>query len=572
MPSAFFRPSPSLFSAALVPALIDENGLSLSSTDWALLLGGIWAVVLREVAVQLLASRSNALARRVDAGLQALAIAAAGRPAGIEHLEDPDSVKSYVGARNLAPLVFSPGDATSQIAFSLASRIEVVAIAVAMTVMSPTIGIGSFVVVALAQALLIGGVLAIAASTALTIYPPPVAYSREVLLRGTVVKDATVFGATRWIRSFYRTSAAKQVEAAWNARKGSSRWQLAAALLHGAGFAGGLIWAGSLLSQRQLSTAGLALLVLGLLRIFQPPNLVTDIPVAYGGFSIAAIEAADAASRIEPAVKSSIDVTTATPAELLSADHVSFRYRNESRLALTDVEAQIVVGRRIAVVGESGSGKTTFLKLLMGLYEPTSGQITVDGVDLRSIDHRDWRSQFAVVFQDFIRYDLSVIANIALPGTKPDLDRVSAAISAAGASRLIHALQDGAHTVLSGSGTGGRGLSGGEWQRIALARAFYAVLGGSSILVLDEPTSALDPDTEAGFFDEVLALERAWDPSNPPLTTIIVSHRFATVRRADEILVVHDGRLIERGTHRELMNLDGRYAKMSTAQTSGAFG
>jgi ABC-type multidrug transport system fused ATPase/permease subunit len=242
---------------------------------------------------------------------------------------------------------------------------------------------------------------------------------------------------------------------------------------------------------------------------------------------------------------------------------VSFAYPGAERDALSGLDLRIEAGRSLAIVGENGAGKTSLVKLLCGLYEPAAGRIAVDGVDLAATDPVAWRARIAVLFQDFARYQLSAADNIGLgaPELAGDRAHLVAAAELAGARELVESLPHGWETVLSREYTGGTDLSGGQWQRIALARAMFAVRAGARVLVLDEPTAALDVRAEAELYDRFLELTAG-------LTTILISHRFSTVRRADRIVVLAGGAVVEDGDHQELLAAGGRYAEMFTLQAA----
>src|SRR3989442_3978051 len=206
----------------------------------------------------------------------------------------------------------------------------------------------------------------------------------------------------------------------------------------------------------------------------------------------------------------------------------------------------------MAMVGKNGACKTPLAKLLCRLYDPQAGGIEIDGVDLRNLSIDSWRERVTAVFQDFIRFELPLRDTVA-PAGAPD-DAVRAALESAGAANLA-ALD----TVLARGYDGGTDLSGGQWQRIALARALAAVTLGAGVVLLDEPTAQLDVRGEAQIFDSPLAATRH-------CTTILISHRFSTVRHADRICVLEHGRVIELGTHDELMALAGRYRTMFDLQ------
>lgn len=249
--------------------------------------------------------------------------------------------------------------------------------------------------------------------------------------------------------------------------------------------------------------------------------------------------------------------------QAIQFNQVTFTYSSSYAPVLRNLNMTISAGSSCAIVGANGAGKTTLIKLLTGLYTPTVGNITVDGIDLTHIPSVMWKQHISVVFQDFVRYELSARENIELGAIQyiGNYDALECAARKAGALDIIRQLPYGWDTLLSRHYKGGVELSGGQWQRIALARALFAVEAGADVLILDEPTASFDIRAEATFFEQFLELTSG-------LTVILVSHRFSTVRHVDTIYVLEDGGVIEQGDHAELLQTNGRYAQMYTLQSS----
>jgi ATP-binding cassette, subfamily B, bacterial len=248
----------------------------------------------------------------------------------------------------------------------------------------------------------------------------------------------------------------------------------------------------------------------------------------------------------------------------ITFDNVCFAYPGSAENALANLSFTIAPGETIAIVGRNGAGKTTLFKLICRLYDPVEGRILIDGVDIRDVDPAELRAQIGGMFQDYVTYQATAAENIGLGNLQAIADReaVARAGRQAGADELIAGLPAGYDTALGKWFEAGVNLSGGEWQKVALARAF---MRDARILLLDEPTSALDAQAEYELFERLRSLTRG-------RTAVYISHRFSTVRRADRILFLEHGRLVEQGTHQQLMRLNGRYARLFRLQAAAYTG
>jgi ATP-binding cassette subfamily B protein len=246
---------------------------------------------------------------------------------------------------------------------------------------------------------------------------------------------------------------------------------------------------------------------------------------------------------------------------------VSFTYPGSGASILRDIELEIPAGTTVAFVGENGAGKSTIMKLLCRFYDPSDGQITIDGVSLADIDPDDWRQRIAAGFQDFLRLEFALQEAVGL-GDLPRLEdeqAVRRALEAASATDLLTRLPQGLKTPLGRTLPGGQELSGGQWQKVALARAMMRT--DPILLILDEPTSALDAHSEHALFERYAASAKTVADKSGGIA-VFVSHRFSTVRMADLIVVIDDGRIAEQGTHQELMNRNGIYAELFNLQAA----
>ena len=285
--------------------------------------------------------------------------------------------------------------------------------------------------------------------------------------------------------------------------------------------------------------------------------------IAFGGLSwaldgtaapIAAVLRLQGSMAKEGALTAGSESAQGMPAREIRFRHVTFAYPQATEPVLRDFDLTIPAGSSLAIVGQNGAGKTTMAKLLCRLYDPQNGVIEVDGKDIRTLEIAGWRSRITAVFQDFIRFELSLRENVAPAGAPDEMIRQS--LEDAGVAHVASL-----DTILARGYPDGTDLSGGQWQRIALARTLCAVRFGAGLVLLDEPTAQLDVRGEAEIFRRILAATRK-------VTTILISHRFSTVRHADRICVLEDGKVVELGSHDELMAAGGRYKTMFELQAS----
>jgi ABC-type multidrug transport system fused ATPase/permease subunit len=377
-------------------------------------------------------------------------------------------------------------------------------------------------------------------------------YAYRLAVDPPAAKELRMFGLAGWVIERFSARRTRMHELQYRATKMRERPVLACLLI---------VVAANVLVFWALATAAAGDLGLGPVVVYAQAAVGTSL-IAFGGLSwaldgsaapVAAVLRLDSAMAPVGALHEEPDPRPADgmPAREIRFRDVTFAYPGGEPV-LEHFDLTIPAGSSLAIVGRNGSGKTTLAKLLCRFYDPQSGAVEIDGVDLRRLDLAGWRRRAAAVFQDFTRFELPLRDNVA-PGGASD-EAVRAALTAAGADGLAEL-----DTVLARGYEGGTDLSGGQWQRVALARALCAIGLGAGVVVLDEPTAQLDVRGEAEIFDRILATTR-------DRTTILVSHRFSTVRHADRICVVERGRVVELGSHDELMAHGGRYREMFELQ------
>lgn len=379
-------------------------------------------------------------------------------------------------------------------------------------------------------------------------------YAYRLAVDPPAAKELRLFGLSDWVVERFGSRRRQLFELRWQAtrlREKSLIWSVA------------IVLAANLVVFGAMATGALnGQLTLARFVTFSSAAIGTSM-IAFGGLSwaldgmaapIAAVLRLEGNMAREGALRQGDASAKGTPAREIRFRNVTFAYPQSTEPVLEGFDLTIPAGSSLAIVGQNGAGKTTLAKLLCRLYDPQEGAIEVDGKDIRSFEIKSWRSRITAVFQDFIRFELSLRENVA-PAGAPD-GVIIKALEEAGAARLASL-----DTVLARGYPDSTDLSGGQWQRVALARALCAVKSGAGLVLLDEPTAQLDVRGEAEIFGRILAATRH-------VTTILISHRFSTVRQADRICVLEHGRVVELGTHDELIADGGRYKTMFELQAS----
>lgn len=570
-------PLASIVLLGRVLALLPGSAEGAAGSTWDELLTtfglAVVALVLQQVLAPYLVGVVEIAARHVDEHCVDRLLTAALSDAPLALLDDPEVLDVVADARAaFARQTHSPGEAAGALIPLVGRYVQLLgAAALVAAVVTPLAGL---LILATALAIRSGVRGTLGKFGVMWDDLSPLRRKQSYLLglatTPAMTKEVRLLGLLPWLRARLRTDTLAWLEPQWAGSRRLQFWPFV-------GFSAiGLVGGAIVLCMLALDATELDLFALGVAvqAVLVPMRFGVyfpecDVQTQFGLQSFDALERferrlADGSTTVREEPERS-DL----PRGVVRFEDVWFRYSADTPWVLRGLDLELVPGTSTAVVGLNGAGKTTTVKLLARLYEPTRGRITVDGVDVRDLPVDVWRRRLALIFQDYARLELSVRDNVALgsPEHRADVPRLRRAMRAAGADEVVARLDDDLDTVLSGGYAGGRDLSGGQWQRIALARALFAVAGGADVLVLDEPTAQLDVRAEAEFFERFLAHGAVEDVAcGRPVTSVVISHRFSTVRPADKIVVVAEGRVVEQGNHDELMAVAGRYAELFTLQ------
>ena len=560
-----------------LPAAIRDGFSSSPGHDLILTLAAVASVLVADALVS--AGRGfvqTDLYRRYEEYLLARVMSAALAPTGMELFEDPDLAGRLDKVAMLANL--DPGDLVDGLGEKWSIRVQ----GLASTILVATIWPVAAVVVG-AMWLLVGWRLQadyrLLEAEGGSLAMRRAGYFKQVTIMPNWAKELRIFGLVDWLVDGYRLHRMMVIDQMAAARELSRRnWTLTLSAVIISNLAA-LLWAAHSVIDGSLTAGAVTVLVQGLTGMAMLANQEGDLLIGWGASRIPdVIDVENGVAsllhrqRTRPVARAATpDLDTAVdldhlPRQSVRFERVSFTYPGRTDPVCNELDLTIPAGQSLAIVGLNGAGKTTVAKLLTGLETPQSGRITVDGVDLADIDVTSWRRNVAAIFQDFVHYQLPAMDNIAF-GAIEQLHAADAHIQAeqaaarAGATVILDQLPNGLDTPLSATFTGGVDLSGGQWQRIALARAMRAVAAGARLLILDEPSAHLDVRAEADLYDRFLDLTQG-------LTTIVISHRFSTVRRADRIIVLDGGHIIEDGSHDQLLALHGNYARLFQRQAA----
>lgn len=509
------------------------------------------------------------LGRKVTGRLEERIMATAAGPATIRHLEEPDYLARLSRAGGAGPIPMSAGEAV----FGMSTRASLWVTTIGSAALLAWINwaLGAFVLVAFAlihSRLVKNFRTAVVENVSQTTTLRRTSYLRTVPTAADAAREVRIFGLSGFFRDAYHAEWRRNMAEVWARRRKHDAFVVVVVVVTGLTVAGVFVLLGSQVAtgrspMSDLATGGLA--IRALLQVLRADD--DDLRIGFG--STAAAEAlsfeppgpAPVAVTARPEVPTDVGGHSGSHAAI-ACEGLAFRYGGRQDDVLREIDLSVPSGQSLAIVGLNGAGKTTLARVLAGLDEPSAGTLRTAG---RAIDDDDarraWQRDVVAVFQDFGRYELTVRENIAFGSLAhaDDEDGIRAVARQAGLLDFIEALPQGWDTVMSSGYVGGVDASGGEWQRIAIARALFGLRHGARLLMMDEPAANLDARAEADLYDTFHELTAG-------ATTVAISHRFATVRKAERVVVMEGGRIIEDGSHDDLIRAGGRYEELFQLQ------
>ena len=510
----------------------------------------------------------RALGRRVTGRLSERVMTAASEPATIGHLENPAYLGRIERARGNGAIDMPPGEAV--FGFSAKASIWVTSIGSAALLTRVTWGLGLIVFavfVVLHSRLVRNYRIAVIETASQTTELRRTSYLRDVPTTPGAAREVRLFGLTAFFRDAYQSQWRVNMTGVWQRRREHRLFVVIVVAVTGLTVASVFYYLGYRAATGGTTVGDLALgglAVRALLQLLRADD--DDLRLGFG--LKAAAEAFAFPTVLEPVVPERAVAEPVVPERVVAAsvaaiscEDLRFRYDGAAGEVLHGIDLAVPAGQSLAVVGLNGAGKTTLARLIAGLDAPSGGSVRVGGTAVEDANRRSWQRQVVAVFQDFGRYELTVRDNIAFGSLAraDDEEGLRAVARQAGLLTFIEGLPNGWDTVMSSGYLGGVDASGGEWQRIAIARALFGLRHGARLLIMDEPAASLDARAEAQLYDTFHELTAG-------ATTIVISHRFATVRKAERVVVLDHGQIIEDGTHEALISADGRYAELFRLQ------
>lgn len=499
----------------------------------------------------------ESLGRRIDGHVRERLMCATCRPAGVAHFDDPAFLDEVRNAQGVGDGQFTAGGSIAGMTRALENRLQTLTSAALVLQfrwwLAPVlITAGAMLRRRLVTDLVSNADAATPRSEALRRSD----YFRCLNLEPAAAKETRIFGIGPWVTEQFRAHWVRGMHPLWDHRRTRARssWPYLAAW--SAALALTLFLAARAAAAGEISLELLAIVVQAGLSASYVAAGSDDVRTSYGLATIGALRRVEELAGASAVTGKVWQSPPPFPSSIWFHD-VSFRYPGQPDEALRHVDMEIPAGRLVAIVGPNGAGKTTLVKLLAGLHEPSSGLISVGEVPLCEIDPDEWRRSIAIIFQDFLRLELSAADNVAFGRIERACNRraLEEAARRGGMLPLIERLPRGWDTKLSRQFSDSTELSGGEWQRVALSRAMFGVAGGARLLVLDEPAAGLDADAEAAMLAELRALM-------PDVTVVLITHRLSAARQADLVCVLDGGRVVGFGSHDELLETGGRYAQL----------